>query len=44
MAIRGQAALVLLLNIAEALAMPGIEDVEFEAPKLGDYPRPADLS
>jgi prevent-host-death family protein len=31
-------------SIADLLAMPGAEDVEFEAPRLGDLPRPADLS
>jgi prevent-host-death family protein len=31
-------------NIADLLAMPGAEDIEFEAPRLGDVPRPADLS
>lgn len=30
-------------NIADLLAMPGIEDIEFEPPRLPDYPRPAEL-
>jgi len=33
------------LNIIDLLAMPGIENVEFESPKLGDNVfQPADLS
>jgi hypothetical protein len=31
-------------KIADLLALPGIADVEFDAPKLNDLPRPADLS
>lgn len=31
-------------SIADLLAMPGAEDIEFEAPRLGDVPHPADLS
>lgn len=31
-------------KIADLLAMPGIEDVELEIPRLGDLARPADLS
>ena len=31
-------------KIADLLAMPGIEDVEFEPPKLRDLARPADFS
>jgi PHD/YefM family antitoxin component YafN of YafNO toxin-antitoxin module len=31
-------------NITDLLAMPGAEDIEFEAPRLGDVTRPADLS
>ena len=31
-------------KIADLLALPGITDVEFDAPKLNDLPRPADLS
>lgn len=32
-------------SIIDQLAMPGIEDIEFDAPRLGsDRPRPADLS
>ena len=31
-------------KIADLLAMPGIEDVEFEIPSLRDLARPADLS
>ncbi len=31
-------------RIADLLAMPGIEDVELAVPRLGDLPRPADLS
>lgn len=31
-------------KIADLLAMPGIETVEFEAPRFGDLARPADLS
>ena len=30
-------------NIVEALSMPGIEDIDFEIPRLRDLPRPADL-
>jgi prevent-host-death family protein len=31
-------------NIADLLAMPGIEDIDLDIPKLRDLPRPADLS
>ena len=31
-------------KIAELLAMPGIEDIELEIPRLRDLARPADLS
>ncbi len=31
-------------KIADLLAMPGIEDVEFEIPQLRDLAQPADLS
>lgn len=31
-------------KIADLLALPGIADVEFDAPQLNDLPRPADLS
>ena len=31
-------------KIADLLAMPGIEDVEFEIPQLPDLAQPADLS
>ncbi|OOG56081.1 type II toxin-antitoxin system Phd/YefM family antitoxin [Polaromonas sp. C04] len=31
-------------KIADLLAMPGIEDVELETPRLRDLARPADLS
>lgn len=31
-------------KIADLLAMPGIEDVELEIPRLRDLARPADLS
>ena len=31
-------------KIADLLAMPGIEDVELEIPRLHDLARPADLS
>jgi len=31
-------------KIADLLAMPGIEDVELEIPRLDDLARPADLS
>ena len=31
-------------KIADLLAMPGIEDVEFDPPKLRDLARPADFS
>ncbi|MEO6972869.1 MAG: type II toxin-antitoxin system Phd/YefM family antitoxin [Rhodoferax sp.] len=31
-------------KIADMLAMPGLEDVELEIPKLPDPARPADLS
>jgi prevent-host-death family protein len=31
-------------TIGELLAMPGIEDIEFDPPSLTDHPLPADLS
>lgn len=32
-------------SIADMLAMPGVEDIEFEPPRVSDgSPRPADLS
>jgi prevent-host-death family protein len=31
-------------NLVELLAMPGVEDIEFEIPKLADFMRPADFS
>lgn len=31
-------------NIADALAMPGIADIEFDPPRVTIEPRPADLS
>lgn len=31
-------------KIADLLCMPGVEDVELEAPRARDLPRPADLS
>lgn len=31
-------------NIADALAMPGVADIEFEPPRVTIGPRPADLS
>jgi prevent-host-death family protein len=31
-------------KIAELLAVPGIEDVELEIPRLTELPRPADLA
>jgi prevent-host-death family protein len=31
-------------NIADALAMPGIADIEFELPRVALEPRPADFS
>lgn len=31
-------------TIADLLAMPGVEDIEFEPPRMSDFPRPADLS
>lgn len=31
-------------KIADLLAMPGIEDVEFDIPQLRDLARPADLT
>ena len=30
-------------NIVEMLAMPGVEDLEFEPPRTRDFYRPADL-
>ena len=32
------------VSIVDMLAMPGIEEVEFEPPRAGDIYRPADLS
>jgi len=32
------------VNIADLLAMPGGEDIEFDPPRLGDLARSADLS
>ena len=32
------------LSIVELLGLPGVEDIDFEAPRLGDIQRPADLS
>jgi prevent-host-death family protein len=31
-------------NLVELLAMPGVEDIDFEPPKLRDFMRPADFS
>lgn len=31
-------------NIADALAMPAVADIEFEPPRVSIKPRPADLS
>jgi len=31
-------------NISDMLSMPGAEDIEFEAPRLGGFSRPADFS
>jgi prevent-host-death family protein len=33
-------------NILELLAMPGLEDIDFDPPRLGndEFPRPADFS
>lgn len=31
-------------NIADLLAMPGAENIDFEPPQLNDIPHPADLS
>ena len=31
-------------KIADLLAMPGIEDIEIDFPRLGDLARPADLA
>jgi hypothetical protein len=31
-------------NIADALAMPGLADIEFEPPRVFIEPRPADFS
>ena len=31
-------------NIVEALSMPGLDDLDFEAPPSRDLPRPADFS
>jgi prevent-host-death family protein len=30
-------------KIADALALPGVEDIEFEVPRVRDLPRSADL-
>ncbi|MCG1054945.1 type II toxin-antitoxin system Phd/YefM family antitoxin [Mycetohabitans sp. B5] len=30
-------------NIADALAMPGVEDIEFDPPRVNITPRPADF-
>jgi prevent-host-death family protein len=32
------------LNIVQLLGMPGVEDVDFDPPRLGEMQRPADLS
>ena len=32
------------LSIVDLLGMPGVEDIEFDPPRLGDVHRPADLS
>lgn len=32
------------LSIIEMLGMPGVEDIEFDPPRLGSVQRPADLS
>jgi prevent-host-death family protein len=31
-------------SIADLLAMPGVADIDFEAPRMGRIARPADLS
>jgi hypothetical protein len=31
-------------TIADLLAMPGVEDIDFDPPRSGDGPQPADLS
>ncbi|MFC5697824.1 type II toxin-antitoxin system Phd/YefM family antitoxin [Pseudomonas sp. GCM10022186] len=31
-------------SIIDLLAMPGVEDIEFEAPRIGNLLRPADFS
>lgn len=31
-------------SIIDQLAMPGVEDIEFEVPRLGNISRPAELS
>lgn len=31
-------------DIADLLALPGVEDIDFEPPQLSDVSRPADLS
>lgn len=31
-------------SIVDMLAMPGVEDIEFDPPKVGDISRPVDLS
>ena len=52
---RGRRAYVLISNaeyerltrqprsIAEALAMPGVEDIEFDPPRMGDFARAAEF-
>jgi prevent-host-death family protein len=32
------------LNIVELLGMPGVEDIAFDPPRLGEWQRPADFS
>lgn len=32
------------MTLAEALAQPGAEDIEFDPPRVNDVVRPADLS
>lgn len=31
-------------NIIDLLGMPGVEDIDFDPPRLGEMQRPADLS
>jgi len=31
-------------SLLEALAMPGLSDIDFEPPRLHELPRPADFS